>query len=389
MSSWPTHPLVDLVTVVRGTEPGTSSYTDEDQGTRFLRVGDISGSATTPVFTSGQGLTIAESDDVLLALDGSPGVVSTGLGGAISSGIRRLRPVDPNVLDRNWLRYVLLAHRTQQTIRRHSTGVTIQHASRALPHIVVPLPPMDVQLRLVAQLTAAEALISHRSQAIQAASELPGSFFHELFVKARDEAWPRRPIHGVAAQGAGTIRTGPFGSQLLHSEFKNEGIPVLGIDNVVTNAFVWAKPRYISEAKYAELSRYRVYPGDVLITIMGTVGRCCVAPPDLPECISTKHLCVVTPDLQDVDPHYLWAAVLFDPLVKQQTGSVAPGAIMEGWNMSVIRALMISLPPMALQKEFAASIATFRAYENSARKSAVAAQELFSAMLETSLDRAR
>ena len=43
-----------------------------------------------------------------------------------------------------------------------------------------------------------------------------------------------------------------------------------------------------------------MFPRDVLVTIMGTVGRVAVAPDDLPICMSTKHLCVITPERDNV-----------------------------------------------------------------------------------------
>lgn len=114
---------------------------------------------------------------------------------------------------------------------------------------------------------------------------------------------------------------------------------------------------------------------------MGTVGRVCVAPKDLPECMSTKHLCVITPDTSKVNAVYLWASLLYDPNVRHQTRNVAKGAIMEGWNSTIIKKLQIALPPIRLQNEFAEKVKEISAFEEKQKMSTANINGLFSSLL--------
>jgi type I restriction enzyme S subunit len=85
---------------------------------------------------------------------------------------------------------------------------------------------------------------------------------------------------------------------------------------------------------------------------MGTTGRVAVAPSELLECMSTKHLCVLTLNKEIIDPVFLWATLLYDRIVRDQAKISGGGAIMEGWNMAIIKKLKIRVPPIGLQKNF-------------------------------------
>jgi type I restriction enzyme S subunit len=162
--------------------------------------------------------------------------------------------------------------------------------------------------------------------------------------------WNRAPIGSLLANAPNNIRTGPFGSDLLVSEFVDKGVSVLGIDNTVDNRFGWQERRYITEKKYETLSRYTVRPGDVIVTIMGTVGRTAVIPPDIGPAISTKHLVTITPDINRIVPEYLASALRFDPGIFGRSTADQRGAIMDGLNMTIVREAEIPVAPIPVQE---------------------------------------
>ena len=160
--------------------------------------------------------------------------------------------------------------------------------------------------------------------------------------------WPYHTIADVSND----MRTGPFGSALHHDEFVDSGVFVLGIDNAVENKFSYSRMRYITEEKYQQLKRYTVHPGDVIITIMGTVGRSAVIPVDMPKAINTKHLACITPKAETIDAQFLSCAFQVHPDIRMQLQKQCKGAIMDGLNLTIIKGLSFHIPPISLQKQF-------------------------------------
>lgn len=288
---------------------------------------------------------------------------------------------DPSKLSRDFLRYALLAESHEGTANMAVLGKVLN--KEKVQQLPISVPPLAEQERIVTLLDEADELRELRAQADRRTAALIPSLFHEMFgPDAPGSAiWQNATVAEIAAPHEGSIRTGPFGSDLRHSEFVESGVPVLGIDNVVENEFRWAKSRCIPEAKFAEMKRFVVFPGDVLVTIMGTVGRCSIAPEGLPVCISTKHLCAVTLDRTKVHPRFIWGAFLHDASIKQQTRLVGKGAIMEGWNSTIIKRLRLRVPPLPLQKEFAARVSEICAMQAEQTTSRRRLDDLFQSLL--------
>lgn len=274
---------------------------------------------------------------------------------ATNQGFKSFIP-NQNRIEAGYLSYWLRQNR--QFLQSLGNGATFKEVSKAVvARVELPVPSISEQRRIAATLDQADALRAKRRAALAQLDEMAEAIFIEMFIPGSlNRSWPEVTIGNLGA----SIRTGPFGSQLLHSEFVDQGVAVLGIDNAVHNAFTWAERRYITRQKYAELSRYRVHPGDVIITIMGTCGRVAIVPDDIPLAITTKHLCSITLDRTLCHPAYLHAALLMHPAVLQQLGASAKGAIMPGLNMGLIKSTKLPLPPIELQTKFADRQETLR-----------------------------
>ncbi|WP_218950113.1 restriction endonuclease subunit S [Acinetobacter sp. YH12123] len=285
--------------------------------------------------------------DLLLTLSGSFRIALWNYKDALlNQRIVKLTPKS-DILDKKYLYYFINSVIDEiSKLARHAIISNISISD--LKNIDIIVPPLEEQRRIVAILDKADEIRQKRQQAIAKLDELLLSEFLKKFSNKNFKSVMVQDL----LETEKNMRTGPFGSQLLHSEFVDEGIAVLGIDNAVKNQFQWGKPRFITEQKYQTLSRYTVKPNDVLITIMGTCGRCAVVPEDIPTAINTKHLCCITLDKTKCEPEFLHSYFLMHPTARNYLESRAKGAIMDGLNMGIIKELPVELPPLEDQKAF-------------------------------------
>jgi type I restriction enzyme S subunit len=322
---------------------------------------------------------LIESGDVLVStvrpnLNGVARVPPQLHGATASTGFCVLRANERDLAGEYLFHWVKSPQFVNEMVRL-ATGASYPAVSdRIVLDSPIPLPPIAEQQRIAAILDNAEALRAKRKVADEVLLDLRESLYLELF--RQNPTAPVIPLADVAEN----LRTGPFGSQLLHSEFVDSGIAVLGIDNAVQNEFLWARPRFITEKKFLELRRYQVLPGDVLITIMGTCGRCAIVPDDIPTAINTKHLCCITLNQSRCLPEYLQACLLLDPSVRDQFGVRERGAVMPGLNMQLIKDLAIPVPSIETQRRFVEQIRVLRSQTQKLRESTALCDSLFSSL---------
>lgn len=300
--------------------------------------------------------------------------------GAIATGEWLLARSSSERLSQEYLWHWFQAPQTRFQIRNRVKGIHLY--PRDVAELPIPLPPREIQTRIATILDKADAIRRRHVRLVEIKNQFARSaYVHTVgHLNPSHGDWEPYTIEALSEDRKGAIRSGPFGSALRHGEFVDEGIAVLGIDNAVQNKFAWAERRFITASKYEELRRYTVFPGDVIITIMGTTGRSAVVPHDIPESITTKHLATITCNKELIHPEVLSFAIHSDPLIIRQIKSFNKGAIMDGLNLGIIRKLEINLPPMAEQLRFVAMLQKARAIEAKSQTPDGSGEDLFESL---------
>ena len=161
--------------------------------------------------------------------------------------------------------------------------------------------------------------------------------------------WRVCRVKDVLENSKDGIRIGPFGSALTN---KVEGVgayKIYGQWNIVGKDFSEGK-NYISEETYKELKQYRIVSGDILISLMGTVGKCAVIPYGIQDGIMDSHVIKVRLNNRIYSKFFAYS---YDKdcssFVFGQIQRMKKGSIMDGLNSSIVKNLVLLLPPLKEQ----------------------------------------
>jgi len=143
---WKKEKLNKHIIFKRGIEPGTENYLENKEPFTqpFFRVSDLV-SRNPEIFVDELYIkdALLEKKDIVVSLDGSVGIVSMGLKGSYSSGIRKLI-IKGDRVNRSFLYCLMKSHYIQGVIRAYSKGTTIQHAGESIKYMQPVLPSKEL-----------------------------------------------------------------------------------------------------------------------------------------------------------------------------------------------------------------------------------------------------
>ncbi|MHA1286548.1 MAG: restriction endonuclease subunit S [Candidatus Thorarchaeota archaeon] len=166
--------------------------------------------------------------------------------------------------------------------------------------------------------------------------------------------WIYTSIEYIAEEDKGSIRIGPFGSNLKKSELVDSGLKVYGQENVISGDYGIGN-RFITELKFDSLSNYELKPGDFLITMMGTIGKTGILPEYAEKGIMDSHLIRIRLNENIINPNF-FKYTFASHYIQRQIMRSSRGAIMKGLNSRIIRKVQVPIPPLNEQHRIVAKI---------------------------------
>ena len=182
-------------------------------------------------------------------------------------------------------------------------------------------------------------------------SYIPHTEFKDSPVGRIPKSWDCVQLESLLQSSKNSMRSGPFGSALLKHELVPNGHPYLGIDNVHIERFENKFKRYVSDEKFEQLKKYAVKENDVMITIMGTVGRSCVVPKGVGKALSSKHVWTMTFDQTKYISTLICWQLNYSDWVKLQFKNESQGGVMESISSRTLKELWLPRPPIQEQKK--------------------------------------
>jgi type I restriction enzyme, S subunit len=151
----------------------------------------------------------------------------------------------------------------------------------------IPLPPTKTEQEAIAEaLSDADALIESLEQLITKKRHLKQGAMQELLTGKKrllgfSGEWEVKRLGDVADPNQKWSFTGgPFGSNLKSSDYIDDGVRIIQLQNIGDGEFYNDSVVFTSFAKANELLSCNIYPGEIILSKMGDpVARACIIPP--------------------------------------------------------------------------------------------------------------
>ena len=163
------------------------------------------------------------------------------------------------------------------------------------------------------------------------------------------DGWAWANLERLAEDIPYALKAGPFGSSLKKSFYVPYGYKIYGQEQVLRNDCSYGD-YYIDEERYEKLKNCSVKPGDILISLVGTIGKVLILPEGIEPGIINPRLVKLSLNRRLVDENFI-KTYLQSPYVKYLFSIASHGGTMDILNLTILKEIPIPVPPLEEQKD--------------------------------------
>ena len=367
MRHWGKHRLGELVEILSGFAFDSEKFGDSGE-MPIVRIRDVvRGRSST--FYNGEydKKYVLRDGDMLIGMDGEFNLAKWQGGPAVlNQRVCRIAASNGSLDDGYLFRFLPAALKAIEDVTPY---VTVKHLSvKTIRDIEIPLPPLAEQRRIAEVLDRAEALRAKRRAALAQLDSLTQSLFLDLLRQAGKDVATVSIEDGMEAiidyRGKSPTKT-------------ESGVPLVTA-RVVKGGELLEPNEFIAEEDYDDWMR-RGFPkaGDVLFTTEAPLGE--VAQLDGRKVALAQRLLVLRGKPSLLDNTFLMHAMTAQ-VVRDQINARATGSTVRGIRQRELRKVMLPVPPIPLQREFARRVTAVEALKTAQRASLAELDALFATL---------
>jgi len=162
------------------------------------------------------------------------------------------------------------------------------------------------------------------------------------------EGWEVTTTGDLCDLNGGTIRTGPFGSQLHKSDYVDAGIPVVMPKDITSNGISTKSIAQIDDETVQRLSQHRLEEYDIVYGRRGDIGRCALIRGSQIGWLCGTGCIRMSTGISGLHPCLLFFHLRRSTVIKWIQNQ-AVGATMPNLNTAILRSIRVLLAPYELQ----------------------------------------
>jgi len=177
--------------------------------------------------------------------------------------------------------------------------------------------------------------------------------YSDYFNTKLPKHWKEKRLGFLAKEERTAFVDGPFGSDLKTSDYMDDGVPLIQLNNIRDSKHLMQNMKFVTEEKKRKLIRHLAIPGDVVIAKMADpVARSAVVSENYSEYVIVADCVKMTPNLSLVDLRYLVWAINCDH-VRINAELVSTGTTRIRVNLGELKKLKVPYPPFSEQEQIA------------------------------------